>query len=317
MAHRSSGARASSNSEIVGLDMRAMSENNAVSDHDIAAAVRRYVSSNAETERLLSWASTMAARFYIRNIVNTKTNIEDTKFDPRDNMGIEYSKDAKNGLWYRNKPLIPTNAEYTDLCDMIRSTSGVEKDILRYALFGIKCLRKGVEYNIEELRDHEYKPYFNILDEKYNPRCPSCRSKNTIPMMVQMRAADEPPTVRYTCRDCQKHFAPPRFRDRLDRRDEDEDRAPRRKKKGAGDAEAAAAAVAPQDQYESEDGASPEELPEDASPEPIDPDNLLEPEPVVDPASPGSEPCDECPNCAEDENHAAENGLEDGFEVDE
>ncbi len=179
---------------------------------DIKDIVRKYVNDEEQMESLLLWAMEKSSRFYLRNIGNTKSNIEETKFEPKNNIGIEYSKDSRNKLSYRNKPLIPTNKDYVDICDMIRVTSGNEKETLRYLLFGIKCIKKGVEYDIEKLEDVKYESYFNVLDEKHNTPCPSCGSMNTTPIMIQTRAADEPPLVKHSCRDCKNHFNPPRFR---------------------------------------------------------------------------------------------------------
>ncbi|UED36621.1 RNA polymerase subunit [Swinepox virus] len=180
---------------------------------DIEAVVNRYVDDTNKAVDLLNWANEKATKFYIRNIFNTKSNIEETKFEPKNNIGIEYSKDTRNKLSYRNKPLIETNIDYKDICDMIRMTNGTEKDILRYILFGIKCIKKGVEYNIDKLIDVNHDDYFNVLDKKYNISCPLCKSKNTIPVMIQTRAADEPPLVRHECKDCKKAFKPPMFKD--------------------------------------------------------------------------------------------------------
>ncbi|QDJ95010.1 RNA polymerase subunit [Hypsugopox virus] len=179
---------------------------------EIKDVLHKYISDIDSAMQLFEWAMDKAQKYFIKNIGNTKTNIEETKFDPKNNIGIEYSKDSKNKLSYRNKPLIVTNSEYSDICNMIRITSGIEKEILRYLLFGIKCIKAGVEYNIDMLQDLDYDKYFNVLDVKYNIPCPACKSKNTTPMMIQTRAADEPPLVRHACRDCKKHFRPPKFR---------------------------------------------------------------------------------------------------------
>nr|ADB11575.1 M30L [Myxoma virus] len=180
---------------------------------DIEEMVKRYVPDDV-VPSLLQWASDKAFKFQIKNIINTKSNIEETKFEPKNNIGIEYSKDVKNKLSYRNKPSIVTNTRYEDICNMIKTTNGAEKEILRHALFAIKCIHKGVEYDIDKLPDVDYVDmYFNVLDQKHNTPCPNCKSKNTIPVMIQTRAADEPPLVRHACRDCKKHFKPPRFRD--------------------------------------------------------------------------------------------------------
>ncbi|ASK51239.1 RNA polymerase subunit [Eptesipox virus] len=189
------------------------SYNNMATLQEIRDIVNKYISNKDIVEKLFNWATDKAEKYFIKNINNTKTNIEETKFDPKNNIGIEYSKDSKNKLSYRNKPLILTNVKYSDLCNMIRITSGVEKEILRYLLFGIKCIEAGADYNIDVLQDLDYEKYFNVLDVKYNIPCPACKSKNTTPMMIQTRAADEPPLVRHACRDCKKHFRPPKFRD--------------------------------------------------------------------------------------------------------
>ncbi|QGN68035.1 DNA-dependent RNA polymerase 30 kDa subunit [Equine molluscum contagiosum-like virus] len=172
----------------------------------------RYIEDEAVAERLLRWASEKAALYYLRNISNTKANIEETKFETVNNIGIEYSKDHKHRLSYRNKPLIPTNLEYQELCDLIKSTSGGDKETLRYLLFGIKCVRARVEYDIEKLPDYNYDKYFKVLDERSGVPCPVCRGQNTTPMILQTRASDEEPTVRYVCKDCQKNFSPPKFK---------------------------------------------------------------------------------------------------------
>ncbi|APG58245.1 DNA-directed RNA polymerase 30 kDa polypeptide [BeAn 58058 virus] len=92
-------------------------------------------------------------------------------------------------------------------------SNGLEKDILRYILFGIKCIQKGVEYNIDNIQDIDYSNnYFNVLDTKHNAQCPQCKGRNTMPIMIQTRAADEPPLVRQSCKDCNIHFKPPKFR---------------------------------------------------------------------------------------------------------
>ncbi|AST09251.1 DNA-dependent RNA polymerase subunit rpo30 [Murmansk poxvirus] len=182
-----------------------------MSSIDIKELIAKYID-NVEIDDLITWAMEKSSKYYIKNIGNTKSNIEETKFESKNNIGIEYSKDSKNKLSYRNKPSIPTNMEYKDLCDMIKGTSGTEKEFLRYILFGIKCIKRGVCYNIDKIKDISYEKYFNVLDEKYNIPCPNCKSKNTTPMMIQTRAADEPPLVRHACRDCKQHFKPPRFR---------------------------------------------------------------------------------------------------------
>ncbi|ABQ43509.1 RNA polymerase subunit rpo30 [Tanapox virus] len=178
---------------------------------DIKTLAKKYINDENELLKLLHWATEKSTKYYVKNISNTKSNIEETKFDSKNNIGIEYSKDAKNKLSYRNKPLILTNFEYSDICDLIKVTNGTEKEILRYLLFGIKCIKKGVKYNIDEINDINYDEYFNILDKKYNIPCPECSSKNTTPMMIQTRSGDEPPLVRHACRDCKKHFKPPKF----------------------------------------------------------------------------------------------------------
>ncbi|QHG62595.1 RNA polymerase [Cetacean poxvirus 1] len=179
---------------------------------DVREVLSKYVDCKQSIEDVISWATDVAIKYYLRHISNTKSNIEETKFDSKDNVGIEYSKDSKNRLSYRNKPIIPTNLKYNELCDMIRITSGLEREILRYILFGVKCIHSNVEYDILKIHDVDYSDYFNVLDEKYNVPCPECKSKNTTPMMIQNRAGDEPPLVRHSCRDCKKHFHPPMFK---------------------------------------------------------------------------------------------------------
>nr|WQH57840.1 MAG: MC034L [Molluscum contagiosum virus] len=179
---------------------------------DMREVLARYVEDADTAERLLRWATDKAAVYYLRNISNSKANIEETKFETANNIGIEYSKDHKNKLSYRNKPLIPTNLEYEYLCDLIKSTSGGDKETLRYLLFGIKCVRARVEYDIDKLPDYNYDKYFHVLNEQSSAPCPVCRGLNTTPMILQTRASDEEPTVRYVCKDCNKHFSPPKFR---------------------------------------------------------------------------------------------------------
>ncbi|AQY16958.1 MC034 [Molluscum contagiosum virus subtype 1] len=179
---------------------------------DMREVLARYVEDADTAERLLRWATDKAAVYYLRNISNSKANIEETKFETANNIGIEYSKDHKNKLSYRNKPLIPTNLEYEYLCDLIKSTSGGDKETLRYLLFGIKCVRARVEYDIDKLPDYNYDKYFHVLNERSSAPCPVCRGLNTTPMILQTRASDEEPTVRYVCKDCNKHFSPPKFR---------------------------------------------------------------------------------------------------------
>ncbi|AAR07392.1 35L [Yaba monkey tumor virus] len=179
---------------------------------DIKKLAKKYVNNEEDLVKLLQWATEKSTKYYVKNISNTKLNIEETKFDPKTNIGIEYSKDAKNKLSYRNKPLISTNLEYLDICDLIKVTNGAEKEILRYLLFGVKCIKKGVKYNIDDINDIDYREYFDVLDKKYNIPCPECNSKNTTPMMIQTRSGDEPPLVRHACRDCKKHFKPPMFK---------------------------------------------------------------------------------------------------------
>ncbi|AYO87839.1 MC034 [Molluscum contagiosum virus subtype 2] len=178
---------------------------------DMREVLARYVEDADTAERLLRWATDKAAVYYLRNISNSKANIEETKFETANNIGIEYSKDHKNKLSYRNKPLIPTNLEYEYLCDLIKSTSGSDKETLRYLLFGIKCVRARVEYDIDKLPDYNYDKYFHVLNEQSSAPCPVCRGRNTTPMILQTRASDEEPTVRYVCKDCNKHFSPPKF----------------------------------------------------------------------------------------------------------
>ncbi|ABI99199.1 RNA polymerase subunit RP030 [Deerpox virus W-848-83] len=193
---------------------------NMISNKDIENIIKKYINDSNEINDLINWANINANKFQIRNIFNTKSNIEETKFEPKNNIGIEYSKDTKNKLSYRNKPLIETHTsvEYADICNMIRITNGIEKEVFRYLLYGIKCIKKGVSYNIDNLSDINNDDYFNVLDKKHNISCPTCKSKNTIPMMIQTRAADEPPLVMHTCRDCKNHFRPPKFKD-LSKRD--------------------------------------------------------------------------------------------------
>lgn len=179
---------------------------------DMRAIIAQYVPSEDVVESLLAWASEKAAVYYLRNISNTKANIEETKFATVNNIGIEHSKDTKYKLSYRNKPLIPTNAEYKEICDLIKTTSGSDRETLQYLLFGIKCVRAGVEYDIDKLQDYNYDQYFKVLDSKGNVRCPVCHGDDTTPIILQTRASDEAPTVRYVCKDCNKHFAPPKFR---------------------------------------------------------------------------------------------------------
>lgn len=179
---------------------------------DMIAIIKKYVDSDIEAENLLKWAVKNANIYYLRNIINTKVNIEETKFKTEHDIGIEYSKDNKYKLSYRNKPLIPTNEKYKELCDLIRSTNGIDKETLRYLLFGIKCVHAKVEYDIEKVVDYDYSKYFNVLSEKSNIKCVACKSTNTTPMILQTRASDEEPTVRVVCKDCGKNFAPPRFK---------------------------------------------------------------------------------------------------------
>ncbi|AGZ95350.1 DNA-dependent RNA polymerase subunit [Goatpox virus] len=193
-------------------NINSYSDNTTPTYQDIEDIIYKYVKEKSKVKEILKWATDKASKFYIRNIINTKSNIEETKFEPRNNIGIEYSKDSKNKLSYRNKPLIETNKDYSDICNLIRTTNGTEKEILRYILFGIKCVQKNVEFNIDDIRDINYEEYFNVLDKKYNLPCPECKSKNTIPVMIQTRAADEPPLVMHSCRDCKKNFKPPKFR---------------------------------------------------------------------------------------------------------
>ncbi len=168
----------------------------------------------AEAASIARWALDCAQRFALKNIVNTKTsNTDETNFEPAHNIGIEYSKDAKNRLSYKNKRSleVDANEDYADLRAQIRATSGAEHDALRYLLFAVKCVAARVPYDIEEVPDHDYSGYFNVLDEKFNLPCPSCQSKNTMPMMIQTRSADEPPLIKYACKNCQKSFNPPKF----------------------------------------------------------------------------------------------------------
>ncbi|ATI20976.1 RNA polymerase [Western grey kangaroopox virus] len=179
---------------------------------DFRGIVSKYVNCENAVERLLEWATRKSAVYYLRNINNTKVNIEETKFDAVNNFGIEYSKDNKYKLSYRNKPLIPTNIRYSEICDLIKSTSGSDKETLRYLLFGIKCLHADVEYDIDRIPDYNYDKYFKVLDDNYNLPCPACRCHSTTPMILQTRASDEEPTVRYVCKECGKNFSPPRFK---------------------------------------------------------------------------------------------------------
>lgn len=180
---------------------------------DLAAA---HVDDAAAAE-IASWALICAHKFALKNIVNTKTsNTEETNFDPAHNIGIEYSKDTKNRLSYKNKRSLEVveGGEYANLHAQIRATNGVEQDALRYVLFAVRCVAAGVPYDIDDVRDHDYGEYFNVLDEEHNLPCPSCRSKNTMPMMIQTRSADEPPLIKYACKNCQKSFNPPKFCDK-------------------------------------------------------------------------------------------------------
>ncbi|ALA62445.1 RNA polymerase subunit RPO30 [Turkeypox virus] len=179
---------------------------------DMMKIIKKYIESEEDADKLLRWAIKNANIYYLRNIINTKINIDETKFKTVHNIGIEYSKDNKYKLSYRNKPSIATNIRYKDLCDLIRSTNGADKEILRYVLFGIKCLHNNAEYDIDNLMDYNYDKYFNILDEKCNIQCINCKSTNTTPMILQTRASDEEPTVRVVCKDCGKNFAPPKFK---------------------------------------------------------------------------------------------------------
>ncbi|AIZ77272.1 putative RNA polymerase subunit RPO30 [Parapoxvirus red deer/HL953] len=185
-------------------------------DERLRALAAPHVPEDAAAE-IAVWAVACAHKFALKNIVNTKTsNTEETNFDPAHNIGIEYSKDTKNRLSYKNKRSLELveNDEYAEIRAQIRATNGLEQDALRYLLFAVRCVVAGVPYDIDEVRDHDYSEYFNVLDEKYNLPCPSCKSKNTMPMMIQTRAADEPPLIRYACKNCQKSFNPPRFCDK-------------------------------------------------------------------------------------------------------
>ncbi|AAF44444.1 RNA polymerase subunit [Fowlpox virus] len=179
---------------------------------DMMKIIKKYINSEEEAQKLLKWAIDNANIYYLRNIVNTKVNIEETKFKTVHNIGIEYSKDNKYKLSYRNKPSIATNEKYKELCNLIRSTNGIEKETLRYLLFGIKCVHAKVEYDIEKVPDYDYSNYFDVLKEKSTIRCVACKSNNTIPMILQTRSSDEEPTVRVVCKDCGKNFAPPRLK---------------------------------------------------------------------------------------------------------
>ncbi|WOC29272.1 RNA polymerase subunit RPO30 [Equine parapoxvirus] len=168
----------------------------------------------AEAAAIARWARECAARYALKNIVNTKTsNTEETNFEPAHNIGIEYSKDAKNKLSYKNKRSLEVRErdDYAEIRAQIRATNGLEHDALRYVLFAVRCAAAGVPYDLAQVRDHDYSGYFNVLDEKHNLPCPSCQSRNTAPMMIQTRSADEPPLIRYACKNCQKSFNPPRF----------------------------------------------------------------------------------------------------------
>ncbi|QRY18928.1 ORF-58 [Teiidae poxvirus 1] len=179
---------------------------------DILKIIKIYISSDEEADKLLKWAIKNANIYYLRNIINTKTNIDETKFKTVNNIGIEYSKDNKHKLSYRNKPSIPTNKKYDELCSLIRSTNGTEKETLRYLLFGIKCVHAKVEYDIEKVVDYNYDKYFKVLESTGNIKCVECNSTNVTPMILQTRASDEEPTVRMVCKDCKRNFAPPKFR---------------------------------------------------------------------------------------------------------
>ncbi|AUL80466.1 CPXV070 protein [Vaccinia virus] len=173
----------------------------AVTATDIRELLSQYVD-DANLEDLIEWAMEKSTKYYIKNMGKTKSNIEETKFESKNNTSIEYSKDPSNKLSYRNKPSIATNLEYKTLCDMTKGTSGTEKKFFRYLLFGIKCIKKGVQYIKDKIKDVSYNDYFNVLDEKYKTPCPNCKSRNTTTMMIQTRAANEPPLVRHACRDC-------------------------------------------------------------------------------------------------------------------
>lgn len=77
----------------------------AVVTTDIRELLSQYVD-DANLENLIEWAMEKSSKYYIKNIGNTKSNIEETKFESKNNIGIEYSKDSKNN--YRieiNRPL--------------------------------------------------------------------------------------------------------------------------------------------------------------------------------------------------------------------
>ncbi|ASC55614.1 RNA polymerase subunit RPO30-like protein [Seal parapoxvirus] len=170
----------------------------------------------SEAARIATWAAECAQRFAIKNILNTKTsNTEETNFNPAHNIGIEYSKDTKNRLSYKNKRSIEVveGDGYEDIRAQIRATNGIEHDALRYLLFAVRCAAAKVPFNIEDVQDYDYSEYFSVLDKKHNLPCPSCKSKNTMPMMIQTRSADEPPLIKYACKNCQKSFNPPKFCD--------------------------------------------------------------------------------------------------------
>ncbi|ABJ08948.1 RNA polymerase subunit RP030 [Nile crocodilepox virus] len=176
-------------------------------------ALRKLVGDNEKFEELYAWSRDTSDIYYLRNIVNSKVNIEETKFSPINNVGIEYSKDAKNRLSYRNKAIIPSrDKRYHALTTAIEKTNGKDRDLLRYFLYGLKCLDAGVEYDLEKLQDYDYDKYFSVLSDKSNTPCIYCRSTNTVPVIAQTRAADEEATVKYVCKNCGKNFSPPKFK---------------------------------------------------------------------------------------------------------
>ncbi|AWU47073.1 RNA polymerase [Sea otter poxvirus] len=180
--------------------------------HDLRSIVSKYIDNDEDINSLILWASHNSVKYSMRNISNSKVNIEETKFNHIHNIGIEYSKDSKNKLLYKTKQTITKDKKYAYLNDLIKTTSGLEKEMLRYLLFGIKCLHKKIEYDIHKLNDYNYNIYFDVLDHSKNVKCPECHGKNTTPHMIQTRAADEPPLVIHTCKDCKKRFNPPKFK---------------------------------------------------------------------------------------------------------
>ncbi|ANS71116.1 RNA polymerase [Pteropox virus] len=180
--------------------------------YDMVSIISKYISNSELISNVVSWATVSASKNMIKNISNSKVNIEEPKFNHIHNIGIEYSKDSKNKLLYKTKPTIEVDTKYKYISDLIKTTSGIEKEVLRYILFALKCIDAKVEYDIEKLQDYDYSKYFNVLDQSKNIRCPGCKGKNTIPLMIQHRAADEAPLVIHVCKDCKKRFKPPKFK---------------------------------------------------------------------------------------------------------